>query len=135
MSSVVRPGSSNRLVDSDQRRRGRGVARRELVLSIQQRALGVEHLQEVGEASLEPLLPRYFACLAVPARIASLQKRHVGRYARGHWIACGTRFIEADHPSTWLSDQRAFLDDVLSASRNMPHATRHCLPNWAFTPI
>ena len=52
----TRPAAAGRLVHGDERRRGRGVRVRQLILCIEQRPLRVEHLEEVGEPRLEPLL-------------------------------------------------------------------------------
>src|SRR5690606_33617716 len=48
-----RPAAGHRAVETDQRHRGAGFALDQPVLGLQLRALGIENLQEIGDAAVE----------------------------------------------------------------------------------
>ena len=70
-----------------------------------------------GCQSMGPLLPDYFTGLEgerFPIRVLILHKRHISAAADGQH--CSDAFIEADHPSQWLADQREFIEHQLALS-------------------
>lgn len=65
-----------------------------------------------GCTSLRYFLPQYFRGLdgeSGPIRIFMLQKRFIGERTWGRTFGCDPAFIQADHPSQWIADQRAFI--------------------------
>ncbi|MFZ6774068.1 dienelactone hydrolase family protein [Undibacterium sp. SXout7W] len=68
-----------------------------------------------GCRSMGSLLPDYFTGLdgeRFPIRILILQKRYIAPRADGQH--CSDAFVEADHPSQWLADQREFIERQLA---------------------
>ena len=68
--SARRPRSAGGLVQRDERRPRLRLRGRQLILRVEQRALRIEHLQEIGEPRLEPLLREIAAraCSTSPPR-------------------------------------------------------------------